>query len=217
MLQKNFSYDSTSLPSNDLIASNALFVNFSELSKLKKQAGAKDKFYVKIKGKIMEILGTEDVPNGKIAMGKIFRQMLSIGSADQVKFEFMYDKQPPKTTLTKIKISCVLRDKNADKMEIEEDDIVNAIKKLYTNTPFNTSQILFINFQGYNFFLNIDMLYINPLGPLDEDEDNKSNMVNFGFLKDNTKIEVTSQTNIVKIKSKNMKTKAVTKFNFKFD
>jgi vesicle-fusing ATPase len=61
------------------------------------------------------------------------------------------------------------------------------------------------------------MLYINPLGPLDEDEDNKSNMVNFGFLKDNTKIEVTSQTNIVKIKSKNMKTKAVTKFNFKFD
>jgi hypothetical protein len=37
MLQKNFAYDSTSLPSNDLIASNALFVNFSELSNLKKR------------------------------------------------------------------------------------------------------------------------------------------------------------------------------------
>ena len=217
MLQKNFSYDSTSLPSNDLIASNALFVNFSELSNLKKMAGAKDKFYAKIKGKIMEILGTEDVPNGKIAMGKIFRQMLSIGSADQVQFEYMYDKQPPKSNLTKIKISCVLRDKNADKMELDEDNLVNAIKKLYSNTPFNSTQILFINFQGYNFFLHIESLYINPLGPLDEDEDNKSNLVNFGFLKDNTNIEVSSQTNIVKIKSKRMKTKAVTKFNFKFD
>jgi vesicle-fusing ATPase len=217
MLQKNFTFDSTSLPSNDLIAQNAMFVNFNELSTLKKKTGANDKFYIKIKGKILEILGTEDIPNGKIAMGKIFRQMLSIGSADQVNFEYMYDKQPPKSSLTKAKFSCTLRDKTADKMELEEDDLVHAIKKLYVSTPLNTSQTLFINFQGYNFFINVDLLQINPLGPLDDDDDDRSNLVKFGFLKDNTKIEVTSQTNIVKIKSKRMKTKAVTKFNFKFD
>jgi vesicle-fusing ATPase len=57
---------------------------------------------------------------------------------------------------------------------------------------------------------------IDPLGPLNE-ERNKKNAVNFGFLAMDTNIELASENPKYKINSKQMKAKNLTKFGFNFN
>ena len=103
MYQKNFSLKACRLPSEDLASKNAIFVNFSKLSELKSKTGAGNKLYVKTRGKILEILGVEGVDQDGVAMSKLTRKLLQIGEDDSVNFEYMFDKQPPKSNLTHIK------------------------------------------------------------------------------------------------------------------
>ena len=100
MFQKNFSLNACKLPSDDLASKNAIFVSFSKLSELKTKTGAKNKLYVKTKGKIMEILGAEGVEQDGAAMSKLTRKLLQIGEDDSLNFEYMFDTQPHKKNLT---------------------------------------------------------------------------------------------------------------------
>ena len=111
MYQKNFSLKACRLPSDELAQKNAIFCSFSKLSELKSKTGAKDKLYVKSKGKILEILGAEGIDEEGIAMSKLTRKLLQIGEDDSVNFEYVYDRQPNKTNLTHIKFKITLRKK----------------------------------------------------------------------------------------------------------
>ena len=75
MLQKNFTFHSSKIPSDELTSKNALFTNFKDLAMLKEKTGCKNKLYVKIKGKILEIQGAEGIQDGCVAMGLLFRKM----------------------------------------------------------------------------------------------------------------------------------------------
>ena len=87
MYQKNFSLKACRLPSDELAKKNAIFCSFSKLSELKSKTGAKDKLYVKSKGKILEILGAEGIDEEGIAMSKLTRKLLQIGEDDSVNFD----------------------------------------------------------------------------------------------------------------------------------
>ena len=52
-MQTNFTFKSGPLPSNNLTLQNCVFVNFKEFANLKQKTGARDKIYIRIKGRVM--------------------------------------------------------------------------------------------------------------------------------------------------------------------
>ena len=204
------------LPSDELAQKNAIFCSFSKLSELKSKTGAKDKLYVKSKGKILEILGAEGIEEEGIAMSKLTRKLLQIGEDDSINFEYVYDRQPNKTNLTHIKFKITLRKKLDEQLKLEDIELLDVIKKLYVGTPFNYGNNIYFLHRGLGFVLEACELEIDPLGPLN-DERSAKNSVNFGFLAIDTNIDLSSESSYLKIFSKQMKTKALTKFGFNFN
>ncbi len=218
-MQKNFTFHSCKIPSDELTSKNALFTNFKDLAMIKEKTGAKNNVYVKVKGKILEIKGAEGIQDNNIAMGLLFRKMLNIGStiADEVNFEYMYDRQPPKTNLTHIKFKVILREKREENLRLEDTQLIKELKDKYDGTPINTGHNLFFSIPLGKFSFEASELEIDPLGPLNENEGGKKYSVDFGFLAIDTNIELVSDSSNLKITSKVMKPKALTKFGFNFN
>jgi len=219
MLQKNFTFHGSKIPSDNLTQKNAVFVNFKDLSMLKQKTGSKDKLYVKIKGKIFEIQGADGIQDGCIAMGLLFRKMLQVGStiADEVNFEYMFDRQPTKTNLTHIKFKVTLRDKREEPLKLEDTVLIEQLKKNFVGTPLNTSHFLYLLYGNGKFSFEASELEIDPLGPMNENDSGQKHLVKFGFLAEDTVIELSSDSHNLKISSKVMKAKALTKFGFNFN
>ena len=216
MLQTNFSLKACKLPADELASKNAIFVSFNQLSEIKTKTGAKNKLYAKAKGKILEICGAQGVDQGGVAMSKLTRKLLQIGEDDSINFEYMFDKQPPKSKLTHIKFKVNPRKKLDETIKIDDTVLIDIIKKLYAETPFNNSTLLYFTQKDLGMTIEACELEIDPLGPLSEERSNK-NIVNFGFLSIDTNIELTSENSRFKIQSKQMKAKQLTKFGFDFN
>ena len=216
MFQKNFSLKACRLPSDDLASKNAIFVNFGQLSELKLKTGAKDKLYVKTKGKILEILAASNIEKDSIAMNKLTRKLLQIGEDDSINFEYMYDKQPNKSNLTHIKFKVNPKTRLDEQIKVEDTELLEIIKNSYVGTPINEGTFLYFVHNGIGLTFEACELEIDPLGPMNEERSSK-NKVNFGFLAMDTNIELASENNKYKINSKQMKAKRLTKFGFNFN
>ena len=216
MLQTNFSLKACKLPADELASKNAIFVSFNQLSEIKTKTGAKNKLYAKAKGKILEICGAQGVDQGGVAMSKLTRKLLQIGEDDSINFEYMFDKEPPKSKLTHIKFKVNPRKKLDETIKMDDTVLIDIIKKLYAETPFNNSTLLYFTQKDLGMTIEACELEIDPLGPLSEERSNK-NIVNFGFLSIDTNIELTSENSRFKIQSKQMKAKQLTKFGFDFN
>ena len=216
MFQKNFSLKACRLPSDDLASKNAIFVNFGQLSELKSKTGAKDKLYVKTKGKILEILAASNIEKDSIAMNKLTRKLLQIGEDDSINFEYMYDKQPNKSNLTHIKFKVNPKTRLDEQIKVEDTELLEIIKNSYVGTPINEGTFLYFVHNGIGLTFEACELEIDPLGPMNEERSSK-NKVNFGFLAMDTNIELASENTKYKINSKQMKAKRLTKFGFNFN
>ena len=216
MFQKNFSLKACRLPSDDLASKNAIFVNFGQLSELKLKTGAKDKLYVKTKGKILEILAASNIEKDSIAMNKLTRKLLQIGEDDSINFEYMYDKQPNKSNLTHIKFKVNPKTRLDEQIKVEDTELLEIIKNSYVGTPINEGTYLYFVHNGIGLTFEACELEIDPLGPMNEERSSK-NKVNFGFLAMDTNIELASENPKYKINSKQMKAKRLTKFGFNFN
>ena len=216
MYQTKFSLKACRLPSDELAYKNAIFVNFGKLSELKLKTGAKDKLYVKTKGKILEILAASNIEKDSIAMNKLTRKLLQIGEDDSINFEYMYDKQPNKSNLTHIKFKVNPKRKLDEQIRVEDTELLEIIKNSYVGTPINEGTYLYFVHNGIGLTFEACELEIDPLGPMNEERSSK-NKVNFGFLAMDTNIELASENNKYKINSKQMKAKRLTKFGFNFN
>ena len=216
MFQKNFSLKACRLPSDELAYKNAIFVNFGKLSELKTKTGAKNKLYVKAKGKILEILAASDIEKDGIAMNKLTRKLLQIGEDDSINFEYMYDKQPNKSNLTHIKFKVNPKKRLDEQIKVEDTELLEIIKNSYVGTPINEGTYLYFVHNGIGLTFEACELEIDPLGPMNEERSSK-NKVNFGFLAMDTNIELASENHKYKINSKQMKAKRLTKFGFNFN
>ena len=216
MYQTKFSLKACRLPSDELAYKNAIFVNFGKLSELKTKTGAKDKLYVKAKGKILEILAASDIEKDGIAMNKLTRKLLQIGEDDSINFEYMYDKQPNKSNLTHIKFKVNPKKRLDEQIKVEDTELLEIIKNSYVGTPINEGTFLYFVHNGIGLTFEACELEIDPLGPMNEERSSK-NKVNFGFLAMDTNIELASENTKYKINSKQMKAKRLTKFGFNFN
>ena len=144
MYQTKFSLKACRLPSDELAYKNAIFVNFGKLSELKSKTGAKNKLYVKAKGKILEILAASDIEGEGIAMNKLTRKLLQIGEDDSINFEYMYDKQPNKSNLTHIKFKVNPKSRLDEQIRVEDTELLEIIKKLEHLLMKGPFYILFI-------------------------------------------------------------------------
>lgn len=217
MLQTKFSFKVEKLPKESLANYNAVFCSFKSLSSLKQKTGAKDNFYIRINKKIVEVKGAEGVQDDYIAMSKIFRGMLMVSLEEPTGFDFVYDRQPPKSNLTRIKFILSCKEMIDEKMEFEDTQMIDLIKQRFGGTPLNSNQNLVLNFMGRTFYMITDGLEIDPLGPMNDDENAIKNYVSIGFLAPDTNVELACTHPKIKIKSKIMKTKSVTKLGFNFD
>ena len=215
-MQKNFSLKACRLPADELAYKNAIFVNFGKLSELKSKTGAKNKLYVKAKGKILEILAASDIEDEGIAMNKLTRKLLQIGEDDYINFEYMYDKQPNKSNLTHIKFKVNPKKRLDEQIKVEDTELLEIIKNSYVGTPINEGTYLYFVHNGIGLTFEACELEIDPLGPMNEERSSK-NKVNFGFLAMDTNIELASENTKYKINSKQMKAKRLTKFGFNFN
>ena len=216
MYQTKFSLKACRLPSDDLASKNAIFVNFGKLSELKTKTGAKNKLYVKAKGKILEILAASNIEKDSIAMNKLTRKLLQIGEDDSINFEYMYDKQPNKSNLTHIKFKVNPKKRLDEQIKVEDTELLEIIKNSYVGTPINEGTFLYFVHNGIGLTFEACELEIDPLGPMNEERSSK-NKVNFGFLAMDTNIELASENTKYKINSKQMKAKRLTKFGFNFN
>ena len=216
MYQTKFSLKACRLPSDELAYKNAIFVNFGKLSELKSKTGAKNKLYVKAKGKILEILGGSDIEGEGIAMSKLVRKLLQVGEDDSINFEYMYDKQPNKSNLTHIKFKVNPKSRLDEQIRVEDTELLEIIKNSYVGTPINEGTFLYFVHNGIGLTFEACELEIDPLGPMNEERSSK-NKVNFGFLAMDTNIELASENHKYKINSKQMKAKRLTKFGFNFN
>ena len=216
MYQTKFSLKACRLPSDELAYKNAIFVNFGKLSELKSKTGAKNKLYVKAKGKILEILAASDIEGEGIAMNKLTRKLLQIGEDDSINFEYMYDKQPNKSNLTHIKFKVNPKTRLDEQIKVEDTELLEIIKNSYVGTPINEGTFLYFVHNGIGLTFEACELEIDPLGPMNEERSSK-NKVNFGFLAMDTNIELASENPKYKINSKQMKAKRLTKFGFNFN
>ena len=216
MYQTKFSLKACRLPSDELAYKNAIFVNFGKLSELKSKTGAKNKLYVKAKGKILEILAASDIEGEGIAMNKLTRKLLQIGEDDSINFEYMYDKQPNKSNLTHIKFKVNPKKRLDEQIKVEDTELLEIIKNSYVGTPINEGTFLYFVHNGIGLTFEACELEIDPLGPMNEERSSK-NKVNFGFLAMDTNIELASENTKYKINSKQMKAKRLTKFGFNFN
>ena len=216
MYQTKFSLKACRLPSDELAYKNAIFVNFGKLSELKSKTGAKNKLYVKAKGKILEILAASDIEGEGIAMNKLTRKLLQIGEDDSINFEYMYDKQPNKSNLTHIKFKVNPKTRLDEQIKVEDTELLEIIKNSYVGTPINEGTYLYFVHNGIGLTFEACELEIDPLGPMNEERSSK-NKVNFGFLAMDTNIELASENTKYKINSKQMKAKRLTKFGFNFN
>jgi hypothetical protein len=83
-----FSFKVCSLPSNELIFENALFVNDKDYETIKKQTNSKALVYGYVKGSLMQIKSHSGVQQGHIAIAKLFREALGVSEQiGQVDFE----------------------------------------------------------------------------------------------------------------------------------
>ena len=75
-------------------------------------------------------------------MGLLFRKMLGIGStiSDEVNFEYMYDRQPPKTNLTHVKFKVTLRDRREETLKLEDWGIFDNESQALSSKKDNQSQ-----------------------------------------------------------------------------
>ena len=215
-MQKNFSLKACRLPSDELAYKNAIFVNFGKLSELKSKTGAKNKLYVKAKGKILEILAASDIEGEGIAMSKLVRKLLQVGEDDSINFEYMFDKQPNKSNLTHIKFKVNPKTRLDEQIKVEDTELLEIIKNSYVGTPINEGTSLYFVHNDIGLVFEACELEIDPLGPMNEERSSK-NKVNFGFLAMDTNIELASENNKYKINSKQMKAKRLTKFGFNFN
>ena len=216
MYQTKFSLKACRLPSDELAYKNAIFVNFGKLSELKSKTGAKNKLYVKAKGKILEILAASDIEGEGIAMNKLTRKLLQIGEDDSINFEYMYDKQPNKSNLTHIKFKVNPKKRLDEQIKVEDTELLEIIKNSYVGTPINEGTSLYFVHNDIGLVIEACELEIDPLGPMNEERSSK-NKVNFGFLAMDTNIELASENTKYKINSKQMKAKRLTKFGFNFN
>ena len=216
MYQTKFSLKACRLPSDELAYKNAIFVNFGKLSELKSKTGAKNKLYVKAKGKILEILAASDIEGEGIAMNKLTRKLLQVGEDDSINFEYMFDKQPNKSNLTHIKFKVNPKKRLDEQIKVEDTELLEIIKNSYVGTPINEGTFLYFVHNGIGLTFEACELEIDPLGPMNEERSSK-NKVNFGFLANDTNIELASENTKYKINSKQMKAKRLTKFGFNFN
>jgi hypothetical protein len=70
-----------SLPSNELVYENALFLNPKDYETIKKQAKSKNCVHLMIKNHIMHVKSNDNVPQGSLAIGKLFRESMSISES----------------------------------------------------------------------------------------------------------------------------------------
>jgi hypothetical protein len=73
-----YTFKVCSLPSNELIFDNALFVNVKDFELIKNQTHAKALIYCYVKGSLMHIKSHSGVQQGHIAIAKLFREALGV-------------------------------------------------------------------------------------------------------------------------------------------
>ena len=201
-MQKKFTYafKCYSMPFGDLIKINALFVNKSDLLKIKNDTGSKNNVYINISQNIMEIKDSDEVEPGSIGMGFLFRRMIKYGkdSPEIISFDIFKENQMD-SNLKYLKLFVTTRINEEELIKLDDKILIHIIKERFSGTPINKNHLLYIVNENIEFFLEAKDLW------LETNNSKKSNSFSekFGFLTKDTNIELISNSPNLKIRITN--------------
>ena len=127
-MQKKFTYafKCYNMPFSDLIKINALFVNKSDLLKIKNDTSSKNNVYINISQNIMEIKDSDDVKPGSIGMGFLFRRMIKYGkdSPEIISFDIFNENQMD-NNLKYLKLIVTTRNNEDELIKLDDKILIN--------------------------------------------------------------------------------------------
>ncbi len=208
-----------SLPSNEYVLTNALFINTNDFNSIKQQTNSKNNLFFRIKGNFtMQIKPSDAVASGSLAIGRIYREMMSIGATGNIDIEFFSDSLPPNAKLGCVKCDVVLSKKPSlmgldGTLTIEEKQIEDLMRQHYNNSPLNKFHVLYLEVDGATLIIRTREIEVDSM--VQKLEGIKS--INLGMFMKDTEVEFTSTTKELKIHSDKMKVKKLTKDDFNFE
>ena len=193
----NYTLKCYNMPFSDLIKINALFINNTDFDKIKNETSCQNNVYIEIKQKIMEIKGINDIEPGCIGMGFLFRRMIKYGegSPEDISFNVLDNNIALTNKLKYLKLIVTMRNKREQLIKLEDAVLINIMKKQFVGTPINKNHLFYIDHEEIEFILEVKDFW-------NESNDSKGNEAYFekyGFLSNETEIELISNTPNFKI------------------
>ena len=213
-----FSFKTVPLPSNDFYFVNAMLVNPKDYNSIKSKTGAKNNVYCHVKNYIMQIKECDLVPDGNIAVGKVFREMIGIPSVGNLDLVYAYDSLPPNAKIGVVKFELILGKKPSllgvsEAFVVEEKELEDFVKSHYINTPLNKFHALMIEINGATFIARVKEMEVDVIIQQAE----KIRHVNIGYIPKDCEIEFSAGSKDFKINSTKMKIKKLTRDDFNFE
>ena len=140
----------STLPHNDLVFTNAFYVNPKDFNEMKTKAKAKSSIYVHVKSShnVMELQESDKVAPGTIGIGKIYRELFGIGATGNISVQYALD--PLKDCkLGKITFEVTMTRKPSlmsldGTFSIDDKEIEEHIRRHYSSTPVNKNHVFYI-------------------------------------------------------------------------
>ena len=193
----NYTYKCYSMPFCELIKINALFINNVDLDKIKQETSSENNVYIFIKNFIMELKDKDDIEPGCIGMGFLFRRMIKYGkdSPEDIKFDVLENKHLT-NKLKHLKINVTMRNKRDEMVKFDDKILINEIKKQFNGTPINKNHMFFLVHDDAEFILEVQDFWNQP----DKSKENENYFETYGFLTNDTEIDLISISPNLKIR-----------------
>ena len=138
----NYIFKCYNMPFSELVKINALFINKTDLDKIKNETSSQNSVFIEIKKKIMEIKGLDSIESGYIGMGFLFRRWIKYGegSPDDISFEVL-DKILLTNNLKYLKLIVTVRNIQDELIKLDDIILINLIKEQFVGTPINKNQL----------------------------------------------------------------------------
>ena len=192
----NYIFKCYNMPFSELVKINALFINKTDLDKIKNETSSQNNVFIEIKKKIMEIKGLDSIESGYIGMGFLFRRWIKYGegSPDDISFEVL-DKILLTNNLKYLKLIVTVRNIQDELIKLDDIILINLIKEQFVGTPINKNQLFYLVHKEIEFILEAKDFWV------ESNDSNKKEYFfeKYGFLSINTAIELISDSQNLKI------------------
>ena len=189
--------------------SNCVFLSPKDYSYFKTKNYNKEPIYVKIKDSVFTIAQVSHMKEKHVGFSKKQREFLRVSTTLDTVNLTLFKMPNTEYRLSVIKIE-LIPNKLVNEMKIEDTQMAEVFKNLYSGQFFEKGQEVYFEFEGRNYFAKV-------LQTLLVDSEVKKRDLNYGMLWEETEFEFSTKNPKLRIKSKSNKLKTIFRPDFRFE